>query len=136
MALYDLKTELSTLRKTETASLQSASLSIQRDLDILSLKFRYMKSTLITGRFHLHLYIIFLFLIFHWFMSAMLRYFIWYCFILLLLQLDRISYLFSIIGDREDFNTLKSEFQLDMNNRKAEIKEEKQKNEMRIQAIK
>jgi hypothetical protein len=69
-------------------------------------------------------------------MSAMLRYFIWYCFILLLLQLDRISYLFSIIGDREDFNTLKSEFQLDMNNRKAEIKEEKQKNEMRIQAIK
>lgn len=40
VALYDLKTELETLRKTETHALQSSSMSIQRDLDIVSLKFR------------------------------------------------------------------------------------------------
>ena len=39
VALHELRTELSTLRKTETASLQSTNASIHRDLDILSLKF-------------------------------------------------------------------------------------------------
>jgi hypothetical protein len=41
-----LQSELSTLRKTETAALQSATFGIQRDLDILSLKFREDFNTL------------------------------------------------------------------------------------------
>jgi hypothetical protein len=73
VSLHDLRAELSTLRRTETASLQSTTGMIQRELDMLSLKFR------------------------------------------------------------EDFNNLKSDLQIDMNNRKAELKEEKQKCELRIQ---
>ena len=62
VALHELRTELSTLRKTETASLQSTNASVHRDLDILSLKFN------------------------------------------------------------EDFNAIKNDLQLEMNNRKTELR--------------
>lgn len=39
-ALHDMKSELTSLRKTETANLQSATMSIERDLESLSSKFR------------------------------------------------------------------------------------------------
>ena len=40
VALNELKMELSTLRKSESTSLQATTASIQRDLDLISLKFR------------------------------------------------------------------------------------------------
>ncbi|KAI3631947.1 hypothetical protein MIR68_009783 [Amoeboaphelidium protococcarum] len=73
--LHELKSELASLRKTETAALQQQTSSIQKDLDLLTLKWK------------------------------------------------------------EDFNTVKSDLQLDMNTRKSEMKQETQKNEIRIQDI-